>query len=310
MKQNKQNKRSSHQPAGIFLAAVLGLVCLLSPVYLAVEHTGSADRAKPVSLQSADTTLSGAALYSSAAVLVRCSDSAVLLDQESGLSIYPASLTKMMTVLVGLEQLESLEERITIPADIYSELYESGASMAGFFAGERVRAEDLLYGILLPSGAEACLALALHVADTEQDFAALMNQKAAELGMRDTHFTNATGLHDPAHVSTVRDMAVLVAYGLEIPAFRTMLLAGSYTTSGGLEFQSTLSKAAPDLSVTGGEILGGKTGYTSQAGLCLASVARIEGEMYILVTAGAPGDHESLPLHVLDARQVYNQIGA
>ena len=99
-----------------------------------------------------------------------------------------------MTVLVGLEHIEDLNGTASVPADIYQGLYEEGASMAGFQPGEAVTYRDLLYGALLPSGAECCLTLAQEIAGDEETFASMMNEKADELGMSRTHFTNCTGL--------------------------------------------------------------------------------------------------------------------
>ena len=133
--------------------------------------------------------------------------------------------------------------------------------------------------------------------------------------MRDTHFTNCTGLHDRKHYSTAEDMARLVVYALKNDAFRQAFTSRSYTMAstafhpGEFTVTSTLFASLSDPSVTGGEILGGKTGYTQEAGLCLASLAEVNGKEYVLVTAGAPGDHQSEPYHVLDAVKVYGRIG-
>ena len=133
--------------------------------------------------------------------------------------------------------------------------------------------------------------------------------------MRDTHFTNCTGLHDRRHYSTAEDMARLVVYALQNDVFRQAFTSRSCTMAstafhpGGFTVTSTLFASLSDPSVPGGEILGGKTGYTEEAGLCLASLAVVNGKEYVLVTAGAPGDHQSEPYHVQDAVKVYGRIG-
>ncbi len=130
---------------------------------------------------------------------------AILLDAQSGRVLAqkradertaPASLTKMMTVLLAIETEPDLDKQVTLPEDIFPALQTEKASMAGFVPDETVTVRDLLYGAMLPSGAECCEALAQLVSGSEENFAALMNQKAAELGMKNTHFTNATGLTD------------------------------------------------------------------------------------------------------------------
>lgn len=249
---------------------------------------------------------------------------AVLLDIDSGETlagmntqkrIYPASLTKIMTAVLAAEYTEDMERTVELPADIFGELYVQNASMAGFQPGEEIRLKDLFYGILLPSGAECCVAFANKISGSEEEFVELMNQKAKELRMEDTHFCNSTGLHDPDHYSTVKDISVLLQYALQNEEFRNAFTAHSYTSFpsewhvDGLTFYSTMFKKMESSAVTGGEILGGKTGYTEEAGLCLASLAQIGGKEYILVTAGAEGDHNTEPFHILDAADVYNQVG-
>ena len=186
--------------------------------------------------------------------------------------------------------------------------------MAGFQPGEEVRLKDLLYGILLPSGAECCLAFADRIAGSEEQFAVMMNEKAKELRMKDTHFTNSTGLQDSDHYSTVKDISILLRYALKNDVFRTVFTARRYSTRPsnlhpeGFTFYSTMFQSLEGRETADGEILGGKTGYTKGAGLCLASLARIHGKEYILVTAKAEGNHETEPFHILDAVSVYNQI--
>ena len=112
--------------------------------------------------------------------MVRRSDGAVLLDKGSRERIYPASMTKILTAIVAIENLPNLDEQITVTAEQINPLYEEGASLAGFSAGETVTVRDLLYGVLLPSGAEACVAVAERVAGSEAAFVDLMNQKVQE----------------------------------------------------------------------------------------------------------------------------------
>lgn len=187
--------------------------------------------------------------------------------------------------------------------------------MAGFEAGEQASVRQLLYGVILPSGAECCIALADLIDGSESAFVQRMNKKAQALGMGSTHFVTCTGLHDAQHYSTVRDIAVLLQYALQSSDFREIFTAHSYSVAPtaqhpeGFTFYSTMFQSLRDASVTGGEILGGKTGYTEEAGLCLASLAQVNGREYILVTAGAPGSHDTEPLHTIDAKAVYNRIG-
>lgn len=252
---------------------------------------------------------------SKAAILVRLLDGQVVAEKEADTRIYPASMTKIMTAIIGLENISDLNQMITIDRSMYDRLYLEGASMAGFAPGDQVKAIDILYGVMLPSGAECCVGLAEYLFGSEEAFVGKMNEKAAELGMENTHFVTSTGLHDPEHYTTVRDLTKLLTYALQNETFRAIYTAHEYTTSPtagnpeGLHFLSTMFKKMETSAVNGGEIEGGKTGYTSDAGQCLASLAVINDKEYILVTAGAQGSASTEPYHILDAIQVYNQIG-
>lgn len=253
-------------------------------------------------------------LHSPYMILVDLESGEVLSERNARDRIYPASLTKIMTAVLAIENTENMDEVITLSPDIFQNLYEENASVAGFEPEEAVRLRDLLYGILLPSGAECCLAFADKVAGSEEDFVELMNRKAESLGMENTHFCNATGLQNPDHYSTAKDISVLLQYALKNESFKEAFTCRSYTTTSsrqhpdGITFYSTMFEKMDDAEVTGGEILGGKTGYTTQAGLCLASLARLGGKEYILVTAKAEGDQQTEPFHILDAKNAYTRI--
>ena len=253
-------------------------------------------------------------LISPNAILLEADSGEVLAEKNADTQIYPASMTKMMTVLLAIEAEPDLDRQVTVPEDIFPALKQEGASMAGFKSGEVVTVRDLLYGALLPSGAECCETLARLVSGTETDFVALMNRKAAELGMTSTHFCNPTGLHDPEHVSTVRDISVLLREAVRNEMFRKILMTERYTIQPtnlhpeGFTVTSTLLKELNGDEIRNGKILGGKTGYTSEAGLCLASIAEVKGKTYLLVTAGALGSHETEPYHIEDAVKTYRQL--
>lgn len=249
------------------------------------------------------------------AILMNAQSGQVLAQKRANERTAPASLTKMMTVLLAVEAEPDLDKPVALPADIFPALHTENASMAGFVSGETVTVRDLLYGAMLPSGAECCETLARLVSGSEEAFAALMNQKAAELGMKNTHFTNATGLTDPEHYSSAADMAKLLQAALQNRTFRTVFTTEHYTTTAtvqhpaGISLTSTLlSKLNGTELPAGDRIEGGKTGYTAAAGLCLASLATIKGKEYILVTLSAPGNHETEQYNIRDAVQVYQKL--
>lgn len=325
-KRERKNKGMLHKC--IAVAVVLAAVCfagirIFIPVFddnlpgLKTEFLGnvygSGQSASGVGDQEHGIDLGH--LYSPYAILLDKGSGEILAEHNSEDRVYPASLTKIMTALLAIENTDDLSQTITLPSDIFQPLYEENASMAGFQPGEEVEMKSLLYGILLPSGAECCMAFAEKIAGSEEGFVEMMNDKAEELGMKDTHFCNTTGLHDPDHYSTVKDISILLQYALESDDFRQVFCSSRYSVRPteqhpeGFTFSSTMFQYMDSTEVVGGEILGGKTGYTEEAGLCLASLAEVNGREYILVTAKANGTHDTEQFHILDAVNVYSQIG-
>lgn len=249
---------------------------------------------------------------------------ATLLDRNSGKilasrkgneRIYPASLVKIMTVLTALENLKDLKKTVTLSYEYFQELYDRDASRAGFEPGETARIIDLMYGAILPSGAECCRELALQCSGSEEEFVALMNEKAEKLGLTGSHYCNSTGLHDPDQYSTTEDIAHLLDAALKNRTFYKIITSESYTVPAsdvhpdGFTLHGSMFSAISDPTLPGGQILGGKTGYTDNAGRCLASFAKINGREYILVTAGFPAEPRSEQYHIDDAFRAYRQIG-
>ena len=126
------------------------------------------------------------------AILMQARGGKILGEINGEAQIYPASMTKIMTVILGIENFDDLDEKITLTNEMFTGLYEQDATQAGFQPGEEVRVIDLLYGAMLPSGAECCIALADTISGSEADFAELMNKKARKLGMENTHFCDST----------------------------------------------------------------------------------------------------------------------
>ncbi|WP_347488231.1 D-alanyl-D-alanine carboxypeptidase [Desulfoscipio sp. XC116] len=287
--------------------------------FLKITPDSSDDRTTPVpSLKlepESSVTISSDKLNSSNAILINLKDHTIQMQKNSEEKIYPASLTKMMTAIVAIENLPDLKKEIVLTNSVFQGLSEADASMAGFQPGEQVRAIDLLYGVMLPSGAECCIGLADQIAGSEQNFVKIMNQKAADLGMHNTHFENSTGLHSINHYTTVKDLAILLSYALQNDAYREIFTSSRHSTPptnkhpGGITFYNIMFEELNNRNIIGGEVLGGKTGYTHEAGLCLASLAKVGNREYILISAGAKGDHHSERYNITDALAVYNSIG-
>ena len=300
------------------IIVVLAYKSIMIPgVWHLFEKNGE-DKTAPVPsltiARDATVSISSDSLHSPNAILIRLSDHTVLMQKKSEEEIYPASLTKMLTAIVAIENLPNLQEKIKLPNSMFQGLYDADATMAGFQPDEQVQAIDLLYGVLLPSGAECCIGLADQIAGSEQNFVKMMNQKAADLGMNNTHFENVTGLHDENHYTTVKDLAILLSYALQNDTFRGIFTSSRHSTQptnkhpNGITFNSSMFEKLNDPSIIGGKILGGKTGYTGEAGLCLASLAKKGGKEYVLVTAGAKGTNKSEQYNITDALAVYNSL--
>lgn len=255
--------------------------------------------------------LTDANIYSDFAVLLDVQSNEILACRGAELRISPASMTKLMTLLVCIENITDYNATYTITYEMISPLIEQEAARAGFEDQETVSITDLLYGMILPSGADATIALVQYVADTEENFVNLMNDKAAEIGMNDTHFCNATGLYDTEHYSTAIDMAMLMKEVMKNDICRKILGTVNYTTTstqqhpGGIVLTSTAFSRMYGNEVSGIEIIGAKTGFHDQARQCLASYARaIDGKEYVLITAHAPTAMDT----IWDAFAIYGTV--
>ena len=269
---------------------------------------------KPVQKSTKKIYISPEGIHSSYAILVDLEDKNILMEKNADEKVYPASMTKIMTAIVAIENLPNTNVKVELSPSVFQNLSGSDASVAGFLQGEKVKAIDLLYGALLPSGAECCIGLADYIAGSEENFVDMMNKKAEKLGLDNTHFVNTTGLHDQNHFTTVKDIASLLSYALENETFREIFTSSSHSTSptnkhpDGITFKSNMFKELGEQTIKEGKILGGKTGYTDEAGLCLASLAESDGKEYILVTAGAEGNHKTEQYNIIDAVTVYNSL--
>ena len=215
-------------------------------------------------------------------------EKAILMDGETGRVLYEknadsrsliASCTKIMTALVVCEQTNVLD-RVRIPKEAVG---IEGSSMY-LVEGEVLTVQELLYGLMLRSGNDAAVALAIYCGGTVEGFAQLMNDKAHRLGLEGTHFENPHGLDSPGHYSTARDLAVLAAYAMENPIFRMTVSTKSVRIG-----ERTLTNHNKLLwQVEGAD--GVKTGYTKAAGRILVSSAQRNGRRLICVTINDGND--------------------
>ena len=206
---------------------------------------------------------------------------------------YPASLTKIMTTIVALDHIEDLSDVTPIDVETYKEMVSENSSMAGFYGNEKVTYRDLLYGTILSSGGEASNSLAIHVAGSKDNFVKLMNDKAKDLGLKDTNFTSPEGFHNENQYTTAYDMAKLLDYALEDGDFRAIFTKATFNTTStidhpnGILLESTVLSKLNGISQEGFSIIGGKSGTTSQAGQCWATLGLKDGKEYITIVMGA-----------------------
>lgn len=231
------------------------------------------------------------------AILIDASTDTIAAKKGAYDIISPASMTKVLTVLVAAENITKaeLEDPFTMTLEITDYAYVNDCSSVGFLDGEVVTVRDLFYGTILPSGGDAAVGLATYVAGSHEDFVYLMNRKLEELGLSDTaHVTNCVGLYDKEHYCTVYDMAVIMRAAMENELCREFLTTKKYTTTSteqhpeGITISNWFLRRIEDRD-TGGEVLGAKTGYVLQSGCCAVSYALCgENQIpYICVTAGA-----------------------
>lgn len=228
------------------------------------------------------------------AIIINKTKNTVIASRNPDTKVYPASTTKVMTLLVAVENINDINDTFTVTYALTDPLFIRGASIAGFKNEEEVTVKDLLYGLILPSGADAAVALATKLAGSEEAFVNLMNQKAKELGLKNTHFANTSGLHDENNYTTCYDMAVILASALENDLCKTILSTKKYTTAktpqnpDGIPLSSTLFDYMYGTEPEIATILSGKTGFVSQSGYCIASYGKnnTNDNEYIVVTMG------------------------
>ena len=245
-------------------------------------------------------------------ILIDAETQTMLAERDADAVLEPASMTKILTMVTAAETLteEQLNGAFVMTEEIIAAQHARDAVCAGFQAGEPCSVTDLFYGMMLPSGADAATALAIAAAGSEAAFVQMMNDKAAEIGMDSSHFLNPTGLHEDGHVSTVHDIARLMEYALSIPFCRTVMSTPTYRTAAttqhpsGINLTSIVFWRMGDLAANGIRVCGGKTGFTNQAGQCLATWAEDEnGKTYVCVVAGCEDQMDP----VYDTLTVYSR---
>lgn len=238
------------------------------------------------------------------AILYNLNNGEIIYEKNSDETIKIASMTKIMTSIVAIENIDNLTDKIVITNEMLKGLIEQNAAVVGFKVGDVVTYEDLLYGALLPSGADATQALAISICGSVEKFVNLMNEKAKQLNLNNTYFTNTSGLDDDNNYSTVKDVATILKYALSNDKFAKIFQTRFYTSTNGIVMTSTLEYNSIKYNLDTDYIIGAKTGTTNKAGLCLASITEYNGINYLLVTAGADKNLNK-PLNIIDSDKIY-----
>lgn len=231
--------------------------------------------AEDLCVVTGEETAADSSVSAEAAAVFSLSDNRVILQKNPFERLYPASITKVMTALLVIED-GNLEETVTVGPEAV--ITESGASLCHINPGDTLTMEQLLYGLMLPSGNDAGAAIAVYKSGSIEAFAQRMNQRAHELGATDTHFVNPHGLTDEQHYTTAYDLYLIFNEALKYPEFKKIIGTTAYTASytDGQGQPKTQEWKNSNQYLTGKTetpegltVIGGKTGTTKAAGSCL-----------------------------------------
>lgn len=216
--------------------------------------------------------------------IVLCADTnQVLYGENQHKKMGMASTTKIMTAIIALEN-GNTTDMVTVSRNAS---IQEGSSVY-LKPNDRVSLSDLLYALMLNSGNDAAMAIAEHIAKTPEAFTVLMNEKATELGCRNTHFNNPSGLPDDDHYSTAHDMAIIMSYAIKNDEFTKIVGTKEHQieTESGVTYLRNHNKLLWQYPTC----IGGKTGFTKASGRCFVSCAKKDGVTLVCVTLDAPDD--------------------
>ena len=330
-RQGKQKKPGTLQPPGsgrairttlawggvlaLLLAVMVGLIShtALTLTISPLHASGVAVSSNAIRVDSAVGAVVGQppAVTAQTAFLFDPDTGAVYYAKGANVELPMASCTKVMTLLLAVER-GNLNQMVTVGADAHA-LVNPDSSYMGLDVGEKISLRDLLYGLVLPSGNDAAVAIADAIGGNVPAFVAMMNQRAQQLGLTHTHYANPHGLDAPGHYTTARDLAVLSAYALRNPIIEQVVSTYSYN------IPKTTTHKAYHL-VTGNDLLpyarapypgaiGVKPGFTGNAGYCMSFAADRRGHLLVAAVLDDP----SWQVRIVDMRTLldwgYQQFG-
>lgn len=247
-------------------------------------------------------------LYSESAILIDTKTDLTLYEKNSTKKMYPASTTKILTAIIALEQC-NLDEKIIVSKSAISQVPE-GYSTCYLASGEEVPALDLITMFLVHSGNDAGYVLAEHISGSTQKFAELMNKKALELGCKNSNFTNPCGIHDDNHFSTAYDLYLIAKYCMKNDNFRKIVsqkqcIIPATNKTGVRKYSNTNELLNPSSKYYLKNCIGIKTGYTSQAKNCLISSCLEDNLEFIAVVLGGDNTEKGDNSRFVDSKTLF-----
>ncbi len=244
-------------------------------------------------------------VYSTNLIMVDADTGEIVVERGADERIYPASMIKILTVLVAADYIHDWEDTYVIRGDLIDYAYANQCSCVGFLRDETVTVRDLFYGTIVCSGADACLSLADYCCGSPKEFVRRMNLKLEELGIADTaHVTNCVGIHEETQYCTVKDMAIIMGAAMQNPFVMDALAQLYYTVPpddmvpDGIQIANAFMCRVED-EVPGAEVKGAKTGYSPQIGFNAASWLETEdGRRYICITVNCDSTWRSVYDHI------------
>jgi len=244
-------------------------------------------------------------IYSKNALLYNVEENKIMYKKNIDEKVQIASLTKIMTALVVLEETKDLEKEITFDEVDFDYLEKEDLNISTLDRNKKYTYKDFLYSLVLESSADCGYALAFDIGKSEAGFSRYMNKKAKELGMKNTKFNNPVGLDDKENnYSTMSDMLLLMKAALENEELAKMMSSMKYETSDKTKIKHTIQNYKDKFKLKMDYLQGGKTGYNTIPGYALMSYAKQKDSTYILITTNAKYDKDN-PKHLNDAKTLY-----
>lgn len=263
------------------------------------ENGGYADPASEGTYQEDESLTPPDVSYSKAALLMDMNTGRMIYGKNVDVKMYPASTTKMMTCILALE-MGNLSDTVTANYQALASITLDDSQM-GILIGEEFTLEQLIYGMMVHSANDAANVIAIHIAGSIDAFVELMNQKTQELGMTNTHFVNACGVHDDNHYTTARDLAILARYAMQNETFREVVKTVVYKIPPTSKYKVERILTNTNLFLSTIRSLqhvyppctGIKTGHTSQSGYCLVASAEYNDTNLLAVSMGCPNTNDN-----------------